>query len=352
MWSHPGLLRRSLILGWLCVAALFSLVGVPSVGAAPRKPQTPLWGISAGLYGKTTLPGSHFTYALRPGMVIKDGLILHNFASRAVRLSVYPADMRSLAGGGLAPAQAYEPRRRAGAWIHLRTMIITVPPHRREQIPFTVSVPPGVVPGDYYGAVVAAAEGDRRKAGVHIAIRAALIVHFSVPGKIRVGVVLGGLHSHAMGGGESFNLVVTNTGSVTFMVSGAILLRDGAGRPASVLPLGPANLYVIPGGSAPLTALWPRVPLVGHARAEAAIRISLNGLVYRTYTSTVLNLDFFPWKPLMAAFAALVGCLIIGWNRRHWLAHRAREWRQDRRLLAEIRAQRRAERSGSYGRQP
>ncbi|HXT34287.1 MAG TPA: hypothetical protein VN837_01810, partial [Chloroflexota bacterium] len=60
----------------------------------------------------------------------------------------------------------------------------------------------------------------------------------------------------------------------------------------------------------------------------------------------------FPWKPTMAALAALVGCLALGWNRRHWLARRYREWREDRGLLAEIRAQRRAERSGSYGRQP
>ncbi|HVC79647.1 MAG TPA: hypothetical protein VNL35_03990 [Chloroflexota bacterium] len=352
MWPHPGLLRRALIVGWLCALALFPLVGIPSAGAAPRKPQAPLWGISAGQYGRTTLPGSHFTYALRPGMVIKDGLILHNFDSRPVRLSVYPADLRNLAGGGLAPAQAYEPRRGAGAWIHLNPMIMTVPPHRREQVLFTVSVPHGAIPGDYYGAVVAAAVGDHRKAGVHIAMRAALIVHFSVPGRIRVGARIGGLRTQATGGGETFNLVVSNTGNVTFMVSGAILLRDGSGRLTNVLHLGTAGLYVIPGGSAPLKAVWPRVPLIGQVRARAAIQVSLNGRVYRTYTTAAVTLAFFPWKPMIAGIAALVGCLVIGWNRRHWLARRYREWREDRGLLAEIRAQRRAEQSGSYGRQP
>ncbi|HXT36341.1 MAG TPA: hypothetical protein VN837_12260, partial [Chloroflexota bacterium] len=327
MWPHPGLLRRALIVGWLCVLALFPLVGVPGASAAPRKPQAPLWGISAGLYGKTTLPGSHFTYALRPGMVIKDSFILHNFDSRPVRLSVYPADLRNLAGGGLAPAQAYEPRLGAGAWIHFKPMIMTVPPHRREEVPFTVSVPPGVAPGDYYGAVVAAADGDRRKAGVHIAMRAALIVHFSVPGTIRIGASIGSLRTHSTGGAESFNLVVTNTGNVTFMVSGAILLHDGSGRLTDALHLGAAGLYVVPGGSAPLTAVWPRVPLFGQVRASAAIQIRLNGRLYRTYTTADVNLAFFPWKPMMAALAALIGCLVIGWNRRHWLARRYREWR-------------------------
>ncbi len=170
-----------------------------------------------------------------------------------------------------------------------------------------------------------------------------------MPGTIRVGVSLGGLRTDATGDGESFHLVVTNTGSVTLMVSGAIVLGDGADRRSSTLHLGAAGLYVIPGGSAELTTLWRRVPLIGNVRARAAIQISLNGRVYRTYTSDPVSLTFFPWKPTMAVIASLVGCLVIGWNRRHWLARRFRERREDHRLLVEIRARRRAERSGSYG---
>ena len=85
-------LQCTLILGWLCILASLSMVGTTAADAALPKPKAPLWGISTDLYGKTTLPGSHFTYALAPGIVIKDAVVLHNFAAKAVKLSVYPAD--------------------------------------------------------------------------------------------------------------------------------------------------------------------------------------------------------------------------------------------------------------------
>lgn len=343
MSTLSGLLRcpRPLLLGLLCVLALLSTIKVTSAGAAPAKPKAPLWGISAGLNGKTTLPGNHFTYGLKPGTTIKDTIILYNFDSRAVRLNVYPADLRSIAGGGFAPAQAYEPRRGAGAWIQLKPVTVTVPPHRQLTRPFTVAVPTGTAPGDYYGAIVAATVKDNGKAGVYIATRAALIVHFSVPGKVRIGVSLGSLRTKGTEGGKSFSLLVTNTGNVTVGVGGAVQLRDGS-RLASTLPVGAPGLYVIPGGSTLLTAEWRDVPLIGHLQAKAAIQIRLNGKVSRTYTSEIVSLTFFPWKQALAGFAGLIGCLVIVWRGRHWPARRFRDWREDRRLLAEIHAKRRA----------
>jgi hypothetical protein len=336
--------QYTLILGWLCILAHLSLIGTTAAGAASAKPKAPLWGISTDLYGKTALPGSHFTYALAPGTVIKDAVILHNFASKAVRLNVYPADLKKLPDNGLAPAQAYEPRRGAGAWIHLKSAVIAVPPHQQVRMPFTVSVPHGVAPGDYYGSVVAAAEDKGPKGGIHIATRAALIVHFSVPGKVKLGVTFGKLRAQATAGGESFSLNVTNTGNVTFVVTGSIMLGDGGGRPVRTLTLGTAGLYVVPGGEATLTAVWSKAPLIGRTQARAVIKIAVNGKVLRTYTSETVRLTFFPWKPVIIALSALMGGTIIGWRGRHWIMRRFREWREDRGLLAEIRAKRRRER--------
>ncbi len=335
--------QYTLILGWLCILAHISLIGTTTAEAASPKPKAPLWGISTDLYGKTTLPGNHFTYALAPGTVIKDALVLHNFASKAVKLSVYPADLKKLPDNGLAPAQAYEPRRGAGAWIHLKSAVVTVPPHQQIRMPFTVSVPRGVAPGDYYGAIVAAAEDASPKIGVHITTRAALIVHFSVPGKVKFGVIFGKLQAQATTGGESFNLKVTNTGNVTFVMTGTILLRDGGGL-VHTLTLGTAGLYVVPGGATLLTAAWRSTPLIGRTQARAIIKITVNGKVLRTYTSETIRLTFFPWKPIIVALGALVGGTAGGWRGRHWVARRFNDWREDRRELAEIRARRRAAR--------
>jgi hypothetical protein len=74
------------------------------------------------------------------------------------------------------------------------------------------------------------------------------------------------------------------------------------------------------------------------------VKIAVNGKVLRTYTSETVQLTFFPWKPVIIAFTALVGGTAVGWRGRHWMARRFRDWREDRKLLAEIRAQRRAAR--------
>ena len=126
--TRPPRLQHTLIFGWLCILVGLSIVGSTAAGAASAKPKAPLWGISTDLYSKTTLPDSHFTYALAPGTVIKDAVVLHNFAAKAVRLSVYPADLKKLPDNGLAPAQAcMNPRRGAGAWIHLKSVVVAVP---------------------------------------------------------------------------------------------------------------------------------------------------------------------------------------------------------------------------------
>jgi hypothetical protein len=332
------------VLGWLCILVHFSTVETTSTNAASAKPKAPLWGISAGLNGKTSLPGNHFTYGLAPGMASTDAVILHNFAAKAVRLNVYPADLKKLPDNGLAPAQAYEPRRGAGAWIHLKSLVVTVPPHQQKRMPFTVSVPHGTAPGDYYGSIVAAVEDKGPKVGVHITTRAALIVHFSVPGKVKLGVTFGKLRAQTTAGGESFTLKVTNTGNVTFVLTGAISLRDGGGHPGHTLTLGPAGLYVVPGGAATLTAVWSKTPLIGRTQARAVIKVTVNGKVLRTYTSEILRLTFIPWKPVIVALTALIGGTTVGWRSRHWLGRRFKDWREDRRLLAEIRARRRMER--------
>jgi hypothetical protein len=165
-----------------------------------------------------------------------------------------------------------------------------------------------------------------------------------VPGKVRLGVTFGKLRAQATSDRESFTLKVTNTGNVTFVVTGAIVLRDGGGHPVHTLTLGTAGLYVVPGGEATLTAVWSKAPLIGRMQARAVIKITVNGKVLRTYTSETVRLTFIPWKPVIIALSALMSSTIIGWRGRHWMMRHFRDWQEDRRLLAEIRARRRMER--------
>jgi hypothetical protein len=327
----------------LCVSATTALAGaVPT--APPAPPGGPLWGISAALYGKTTLPGGHFTFALPAGSEVHDAVVLHNYQAQPLPLALYATDLIVAQGGGLAPIQADQPSHGVGRWTSLAHADIVVPAHGQVQVPFTVAPPRGTVPGDYYGAVVAAAAGAGGQ-GVRIVTRAALIVHLQVPGVARVGLALGSLEQASAGAGVNFTLAVRNTGNVTLSLDGAVLLRNG-GHLAARLALKPDGLNVIPGGTAMLQAAWLSPPFLGRVAAQAVLAAHIESLGTRTYSSNSLTLTFLPWQLAGSLGAVLCLAVLGGYVGRHRLRRAWGDWRADRALLAQARARRRAAREG------
>ena len=322
--------RQAAVLGAVVLVAL----GIPSAGAAGAGRPAPVFGVRPAYSGKTTLHGGHFDYALARGGQVSDGIALINLSLGVITLHLYPTSATVLPGGGISPG---EPGAQGGvgSWIHVTRPTVTLLEHRSTIDAFTVAVPPATPSGDYLGAIVAS-YGAQTPAGNGLATqtRAALIVHLRVLGRTHLAVSVARPDAQRNSHGELLTVSVANHGNVLFTLTGAILI-DG-GRTAR-LELSPAGIYVLPGGHATLSALWPNPPFAGHSTARAVIDATVSTDPPHRYLSPALSLWFVPrW------LAGLLGAVVISLaasNR--WWRRRLAELREDRRVLAAHRAERR-----------
>jgi len=292
-------------------------------GAATRAPtpapSAPEYGVRAALSGSTTLSHNHFAYALPPGGAsVQDAVVISNYTSAPLSFDVHGADMVTATGGGFAPAAEGAPSTQVGAWVTVAQPSLTIPAHGEAADAFTLRVPPGQKPGPLLGALVVARTASDTS-GVHVLTRAALIVELTVLDEVRLQAAAGFLPATREQDGVHFSVDVANHGNVLFMFTGDVAVRDGSGHVMATLPLGPAGLYVIPGGHATVSAVWSGVPLWGSASATATVHTQVTGGPSATVQSDTLQLSFFPW-PVVAGGAASVAAALVAlavfWRRR------------------------------------
>lgn len=264
-----------------------------------------LFTVRAGMQDKTTLEQGHFRYDVEPGSELVDQFVVTNNTSEPMTVRVYPADMIRAKGGALAPAQESDPREHVGAWVHVETPRIEVPPHATVEDPFTIRVPEGSVPGEYLGAVVAAVRPGGETEGIGVETRAALLVRVRVPGTIAMDAEVVGLRSSRDGDEQHFEVDVRNTGNVLFTVAGEIEVSSG-GDVVARLPIRPEDVYVIPDGSATFTADWTKLPSFGRYSAHARVQVLINGDEAGEFQSRAIGLMFIPWRLVGSATSVLI----------------------------------------------
>ncbi|MHB1536537.1 MAG: hypothetical protein ACYC1D_18380 [Acidimicrobiales bacterium] len=327
---------------FFAAAALVGLA-LPAAAAAGATSSPAVFGVRPAYTGQTTLHAGHFDYALARGGNVADGIELINESLGVITLHVYGVAALPLAGGKIAPGQPGGGPGSVGRWIHVSRPTVTLLPHRSSVDAFTLAVPGDVPSGDYLGAIVAS-YGDQAPTGNGLATqtRAALSVHVRVLGHTHLAVTVARPIAHRDGHGELLSVRVTNHGNVVFTVAGAVLV-DGGRR--ARMALSPTGIYVLPGGTATLSATWGHLPFAGHANIRAVIDATVSGNTPHVYTSPTLGLWFIPWAPLGVLVAVLI--VVAATNRwwRRWLTNRA----DDRRVLAAHRAARRkASGAGSH----
>lgn len=309
--------RRVRVCAAGCLAAVIvagSLAG-PVAAAAPSAPRAQGLSVRPALSGETTLPSGHFTFALPAGALAGDAFVVQSSEPAPRRVAVYAADLLPATGGGVTPAAEGQVMLGVGKWLTLPAVTAPLPADGQIRVPFTLAIPAGAAPGTYNGAVVAEASAGTTAAGIPVGLRLALIVHVVVVAAAAPALTVGAVGpgaAAAPGGSEPLVVTVRNGGNVNLGVDGAIVMRNEGGAVVGRVPLGPAGLYVVPGGTAVLRGAfaWPRG--LRRATATAVIATTIGAQPGHTYAGAPAALarpGGWPWR----AVAALVAAGVVGW---------------------------------------
>ncbi len=109
---------------------------------------------------------AYFVYEASAGKNIEDRVSVRNESEEPLHLLLFPADAVTASRGGIAIATLVDDTpKRAGAWIDLSQTELTLAPGEDRSVPFTVSLPRDLLPGEYAASIVAqqkAEENDGR----------------------------------------------------------------------------------------------------------------------------------------------------------------------------------------------
>lgn len=159
--QRPRLLRHAgrMLLGLLVVGVLSSAAPGLALAAAGPTPEPVDTAVSWGVRPTDAEQGSgrpNFNYEVAVGSTLADSLTVTNYGDEALALDVYAADGFLTPDGSLDILPSGEASSELGSWIALDGDAVTLAVGESAEIPFELTVPADIQPGDYAAGIVAA----------------------------------------------------------------------------------------------------------------------------------------------------------------------------------------------------
>ncbi|MGV9879074.1 COG1470 family protein [Streptomyces sp. NPDC003006] len=278
----------------LCAAALLLAAPAPAYADGADSGSgsgSTAWSVtpSAGEGTRPAKDGRPYFYAEgAPGTVLHDTVSVTNPGPKPRMVSLRGADADNTGSGAFSVTPAKGKPKDTGAWISFAERRVKVPPMTRAEVPFTVTVPAGAVPGDHPGAIVASGGG--RTVGVRL--------HLRVGGPTLSALTVERVKVDADGKRITYDLV--NRGN-TVLTPKLAVHADGVfgtlvDRPARTLAV-----ELLPGRRVSLTEPWPEMP----ALDAADVRLTATASGGARDTATV-SARFVPWRVVGGGGAVLL----------------------------------------------
>ncbi|MFI8880358.1 WxL protein peptidoglycan domain-containing protein [Streptomyces sp. NPDC055243] len=225
-----------------------------------------------------------------PGSVLEDTVTVTNPGAKPRTVELSGADADNTKGGAFSLERG-KPKD-TGSWITFAERKVKVPPRTRAEVPFSVSVPEGAVPGDHPGAIVAREGG--RDAGVR--------VHLRVSGPTLSALTVERVK--AEGGRISYDVV--NRGN-TVLTPRLTVHAEGLFGP--LLDRGPRPLPVelLPGRRVSLTEPWSDAPALDSVQVTLTVTASGGA-----HDKAKASARFVPWGAVAGAGAGVLGLVAAG----------------------------------------
>ncbi len=306
------------------VLLLAFTAAVMLVGAAPAN------AVQSGTLGiRPATESDFFHLTVSPGSATTSVAVISNQAATPVTLLTYPVDATTSAQGTFAMGPRTATPKGVGSWVHLTGGSVTVPAHGTTNVPFHLSVPSGVTPGDYAGALIiqappvtgkTATVKGRTAVRLDIVQRQGVRIYLHIPGNaIRTQQVSTPTWSHT-GVALQVTESVKNTGSVTLNPTAHFTLTGWPTHSPAVTGTVPQAL--LPGASYTFKATLPNA-----SSLEAGTITSTLTSAAGTHVSR-MNVFYLPWLLTILFLVALGAAVFFGTRfarflrrARHALAH-------------------------------
>lgn len=225
--TRESVFRRSVFLAaaGIGIAVVTLLAGVGGVRGQG--------GVTFGIRPADESTGAYFSYTLEPGARKTDSAIVTNNTAAALTLKVYPADAITASGGGTAFAGFGERRTGVGAWVSTPQTDLNIAAGATVAVPVTITVPPGLAPGEYVAGIVVEAPP---KAGTvagsvntTVTERAGVAIVVRVPGAATEKLAIGNVCFNQETGSRYFEFPVKNQGAVLSTATGTFRLETDKG---------------------------------------------------------------------------------------------------------------------------
>ncbi|ACQ82115.1 protein of unknown function DUF916 cell surface putative [Beutenbergia cavernae DSM 12333] len=261
---------------------------------------------------------ANFAYAVEPGDVVEDAIVVTNLGQAPLDLAVYAADGFSTSAGHLDLLPADQPSVDLGTWVSPSSPAIALDPGESAEVPFTIAVPADAAPGDHPGGIVTSyAHGDgtvrrdnRLGSRIHVRVAGEQVVGLAVSDvRAEHATTLDPTRPVAM----TLTYTLTNTGNVRTLAHEDVTVA-GPGGVAAVTRSALVE-ELLPGASVErqvvVDGVWPLVRLGADlAVVPEAVDGALGEPVDVSTSAWAV-----PWGALVVLVLVVGGAVLIGVRR-------------------------------------
>ena len=231
-----------LVVGILIIAMLLAGTFGRSIAYATGKPS---FGLQPVLYDPSQpATKSYFIFNTHPDTTLYNHVRVTNSGTATGTVNLYTVDATTGQTGGVVYLSHNNARHDVGAWITLGLQSLTLAPGQSLIVPFQVTIPSIVRPGQHVGGIVAEnqeieGEGTPGTNALHINVRnlAITAVQINLPGTPIEQLAAKGIQPGGGNNYQSLSVALDNTGTMMLKPYGSLRVTDVQGHLLQNLPV-------------------------------------------------------------------------------------------------------------------
>lgn len=190
-------------------------------------------------------PRAYFIYDSTPTAVVEDSVEVRNVGTARGTVDLYPVDAITASSGGTAFANPGQKQHDVGAWINLSASQVTLNPGQSLNIPFRVTIPAHVRPGQHGGGILAedlnqpsqSAQSRSRTAFLHFQKQEIIGILINLPGTHIERLNATHITYDVQSTYQRVLIDLQNTGTQLLHPTGSFQITDMAGQQLQQAPL-------------------------------------------------------------------------------------------------------------------